>query len=257
MKTIALYNMKGGVGKTSSAVNLAYLAAEEGHRTLLCDLDPQGSASFYFRVTAPKKMSAKHLVKGDDRFLSSIKATNYENLDILPADFSFRNLSKILQDKKRSKKRIKEALEEVQNDYDIVFLDTQPALNLEAENIFSAADLILVPVIPSTLSIQTLQLVRRYFNKNDLNLKKLWVFFSLVDRRKKLHIQTMEEVAGRESNILQSAIPYSSSVEKMGITREPMLVHSRKSKAAAAYLDLWRELHRLVFPGEKPVHFIP
>ena len=265
MKTIALYNMKGGVGKTSSAVNLAYLSAEEGYRTLLCDLDPQGSTSFYFRVSSPKKMSAKHLVKGDDRFLSSIKATNYENLDILPADFSYRNLSTILHDKKRSKKRIREALAEVEHEYDIAILDAQPALNLEAENVFSAAQMILVPIIPSTLSVQTLQLIRRFFHKHELDFHKLWIFFSLVDRRKRMHVQTMEELMERESNILHAAIPYSSTVEKMGINREPVLAHSRKSKAALAYLELWKELHRHNFQDEKiieenqaeTVHFIP
>ncbi len=252
MKTIALYNMKGGVGKTSSAVNLAYMAAAEGYRTLLCDLDPQGSTSFYLRVKAPNKFSAKHLVKGDDRFLSSIMATNYEYLDILPADFSYRHLSTILNEKKRSKKRIKEALEEVRKEYDLAVLDGQPALDLEAENVFSASDVILIPVIPSTLSVQTLQLIRKYFSKHDLDSGKLWIFFSLVDRRKKLHTQTMEELREKESNILKAAIPYASSIEKMGVSREPLLVYSKKSKAALSYIELWREIRGDLLKNPKP-----
>lgn len=264
MKTVALYNMKGGVGKTSTAVNLAYLSASGGFRTLLCDLDPQGSTSFYLRVKAPKNFSAKHLVKGDKKFLNAIKASNYENLDILPADFSFRHLSIILNDKKRSKKRIKEALNGVKNEYDVIILDTQPALNLEAENVFSASDVILVPIIPSTLSIQTLQLIRKYFSKHNLNLNNLFLFFSLVDGRKKMHTTTMEEIREKESNVLQAQIPYSSTVEKMGLRREPVPVRSVKSKAAIAYINLWKELRQILFQDEKssrlldekPVQFI-
>lgn len=244
MKTIAVYNMKGGVGKTTAAVNLAYLSAMDGYKTLLCDLDPQGSASFYFRVTSPKKLSAKHLVKGDKVFLHSIRATNYEGLDILPADFSFRKLPTELNERKRSKKRLREALEPLEEEYDLVFIDAPAGLNLEGENIFLASDMILVPMIPTTLSVQTLELMYRFFKKRELEIVKLKLFFSLVDRRKNMHTQTMEEIMERESNVFSSWLPYSSTIEKMGLSREPVPVHSKKSKAVLALYSLWEECKR-------------
>jgi cellulose biosynthesis protein BcsQ len=234
--------MKGGVGKTTCAVNLSYLAAQDGFQTLLCDLDPQGAASFYLRVKAPKKFKAKNLVKGDERFISAIKATNYDRLDILPADFSFRNIATVLHEKKHPTERLDGALHEVEDEYDLVILDAPASLDLEAENIFAAADIILLPIIPSTLSINTYKTITKFFQKNDLSLSKLWVFFSLVDRRKKLHVETIENLRQKQSNVLFTVIPYSSSIEKMGVSREPVPLRSSKTKAALAFIDLWEEL---------------
>ena len=92
MTTLALYSNKGGVGKTATAVNLAYLAAQSGKTTLICDLDPQASATFYFRVKPRLKRKAQGFVKVGKPIDRSIKGTDYEGLDLLPADFSHRNL---------------------------------------------------------------------------------------------------------------------------------------------------------------------
>ena len=92
MKVFATYNIKGGVGKTSAAVNLAYLAARDGQRTLLWDLDPQGAATFLFRIKSGVSGGAKALVRGRTGMDAPVKETDYENLDLLPADFSYRNM---------------------------------------------------------------------------------------------------------------------------------------------------------------------
>lgn len=264
MKTIAIYNMKGGVGKTTVAVNLAYLASTDGLKTLLCDLDPQGAASFYMRVQSPKKFKAKHLIKGNDKMLEAIKATNYEELDILPSAFSFRKLATQLHDKKRETLRIKESLDLVRPEYDLIVIDAPAGLDLETENIFSAADIVLIPMIPSTLSVNTYETITRFFRKRDLDTSKLWQFFSLVDKRKKLHTQTIESLRQRQSNVLFTSVPYSSTIEKMGVTREPVPMRSRKSKAALSFINLWEEL-KVKLPievpesaekNEEPVHYI-
>ena len=104
MPIIALYHIKGGVGKTATAVNLSYLAAKNGDRILLIDLDPQGSASFYFRVRPSKKLKSKSLIQGGKKVDQNIKGTDYGNLDILPSTLSYRKLDLRLNILKKSTK---------------------------------------------------------------------------------------------------------------------------------------------------------
>ena len=92
MTILAIYSNKGGVGKTATAVNLSYLAAQAGANTLVCDLDPQASATYYFRVRPKIKAGARGFLSDDNKLAKSVKGTDYENLDLLPADFSHRKL---------------------------------------------------------------------------------------------------------------------------------------------------------------------
>jgi hypothetical protein len=127
MKTYATYNIKGGVGKTSTAVNLAYLAAREGRRTLLWDLDPQGAATFLFRVRPRVKGGGRALVRGRRPLEDAVKGSDFDNLDLLPADFSYRNMDLELDNAKRPTRLLRRLLTTVSDDYDVVFLDC-PAL---------------------------------------------------------------------------------------------------------------------------------
>ncbi|TDI72677.1 MAG: ParA family protein [Bacteroidetes bacterium] len=250
MKIIALYSIKGGVGKTAAAVNLAYLAASEGARTILLDLDPQGSASYYFRMKSHKRFKGKNLIKGGKKFVRNIKGTDYDNLDVLPSNLSYRSLDLLLANLKRSKKRLRESLDQFEGEYDLVFLDCAPNITLVSENIFFAADILLVPVIPTTLSILTYEQLLKFFKDHDLNRSKISMFFSMVEMRKSLHRTIMEDRSSSDGHALKTPIMYASNIERMGIYREPVVHAHPKSVAARSYRDLWDEVKAVYDRGD-------
>ena len=193
MKVIASYNIKGGVGKTATAVNLSYLAAWEGSPTLVWDLDPQGAASFYFRVKPKVKGGTVRLLKRKRELDDAIKATDYPRLDLIPADFSYRNMDLTLEQFKKSTARLKKLIKPIRSDYDYLFLDCPPNISLVSENILQAADVVLVPTIPTTLSVRTLYQLLHFSDKKKYKHLNILPFFSMVDRRKILHRSMIEE----------------------------------------------------------------
>jgi chromosome partitioning protein len=242
LKVIALYAIKGGVGKTAACVNLAYLAAKEGQKTLVIDLDPQGAASFYFRIRPAKKLRSKTIIKGGKNVDKNIKGTDFENLDLLPSTMSYRNLDIFLNNAKRPKKVVRNMLRPFQSEYDYVFLDCPPNITLVSENIFRAAHLLLVPVIPTTLSKLALDKLVDFFEKKNLFTEKITGFFSMVERRKKLHKELLMEISSGSTRLFKTIIPYVSEVERMGIHRSPLASFAASSKAAVAYEALWKEI---------------
>ena len=242
MKILASYNIKGGVGKTASAVNLAYLAARDGARTLVWDLDPQGAASFYFRIKPKVKGGSKGIIKKHKDLEELIKATDYEHLDLLPADFSYRNMDLVLDDAKKQAKRLLKLLRPLSEEYDYVFLDCPPSISLVSENVFHAADALLVPTIPTPLSLRTLEQLMHFCIKHGLKDLQLLPFLSLVDRRKNMHRQIMDQPPMILENMLHSAIPYASEVEQMGIQRAALGDFAAHSRAALAFEALWQEI---------------
>ena len=233
-KVLATYNIKGGVGKTSAAVNLATLAAHDGNPTLLWDLDPQGASTYLFRVKPKIKGGGAKLVRGKTDADGQIKGTDTENLDLLPADFSYRHMDLALDGAKTNRlNRVIKPLSE----YEYVFLDCPPSISLVSENVFEAADALIVPIIPTTLSSRTLDQLHEVLSSN----AKVLGFFSMADRRKKLHRQIMDELAG-EHDILETVIPSSADVERMGSERAAVVDFAPRSRAALAYADLWAEV---------------
>lgn len=243
MKIIACYSNKGGVGKTATAVNLAYALADAGRRTLLCDLDPQGASSFYFRVKPSKKLTETKFFDDVERFTKSIRGSDYDNLDILPANMTFRDFDVFLSRMKNSRSRLKKALKSVKSDYDVILLDCPPNISTLSENVFSTADGIVVPVIPTTLSQRTFQQLEEFFRENGLPPKKLHAFFSMSQGVKSLHGQTMEEMRKEhKKRFLNTQIAFASDVERMGVHRAPVVATAPRSAVSVAYRQLHDEV---------------
>jgi chromosome partitioning protein len=248
MKVLACYSNKGGVGKTAAAVNLAHALSMAGVRTLLCDLDPQGASSFYFRVGPSKKLKEAAFFKDEKRFASAIRESDYKNLDILPANSSFRNFDIQLAQMEKSRSGLKKALRAVKGQYDVALLDCPPNISMLSENVFALADAILVPVIPSTLSRRSFDQLLAFFDKQNLPFRKVYGFFSMVQNTKILHSSTIAEM--RETfgpRMLKLQIPFASDVERMGIHRAPVIATAPRSPASDAYLSLCEEAMHLVF----------
>ncbi|PVD49667.1 cobyrinic acid a,c-diamide synthase [Terrimonas sp.] len=241
MVIIALYNLKGGVGKTASCVNFAYLAAKDGYKTLLWDIDPQGSTSFYYQAKAKYKGGIKKLVEKDADIEEAIMAANYENLDIIPADVSVKSFDVMMEELKSSKKRLKSLLQPFNKAYDFVFLDCPPGFSVLAENIFNASDIVLMPVIPTTLSIRTYEMTKDYFKEKSIDLSKMMCFFTMADLRKNMHNEIMETLY-KDKKFFENYIPYLSDVEKMGVHRVPLEEFAKSGYAAKCYRDLWQEI---------------
>jgi chromosome partitioning protein len=236
---LATYNIKGGVGKTSAAVNLATLAAHAGHPTLLWDLDPQGASTYLFRVKPKIKGGGAKLVKGRTDADGQIKGTDTDGLDLLPADFSYRHMDLALDGAKTN--RLNRVLKPL--DYEYVFLDCPPSISLVSENVFEAADALLVPIIPATLSSRTLEQLHQVLGADT----RVLGFFSMADRRKKLHRELMHELA-REHDLLETVIPTSADVERMGAARAALMDFAPRCRAARAYADLWEEVRLRLRP---------
>lgn len=244
MKVIACYNIKGGVGKTAATVNLAYCAAQEGVRTLVWDLDPQGAASFYFRIKPKIKKGGKGLLSSKKMLNDVIKGTDYQHLDLVPADFSYRHLDLQLDNFKNPDMQIRKLLKPLKTEYDFIFLDCPPGVSLISENILNAADRIIVPTIPTTLSLRTLDQIGDFCKKIDIVPSSVLAFFSMIDNRKKLHRQIVKKPP-TNARLLKTCIPYASDVELMGIHRQPVVAFAKNSKAGLAYQALWNEIMSL------------
>lgn len=228
-KVIAIYSLKGGVGKTTLSVNLAAESAlRRGRKTLLWDLDPQSAASFILGHEPEKKPKARSVFERDIEPDHLIEKSSVERLDLLPADISLRGLDGFLVSLGK-KKRLAKLVEIIAGRYDRIFLDCPPGLTETSEQMMRAADIIIAPVIPSPLSQRALADVVAHLKDNHKGHAPLLPIFSMVDRRRNLHIEATS------ANPDWPRIPMASAVEQMAVKRAPVGVFAHRSPAGEAF----------------------
>ena len=261
MKIVAVTNIKGGVGKTTTAVNLAYLCAASGQRALLWDLDPQGAATYVLRCEPQENASAKKLVSGKRELNELVVASMYERLDVLPADFSYRHFDVHLSSRKNPTERLLRMSRKLRELYDVLFLDCPSGISLLSENVLRAADAVVVPLIPSPLSVRMLVQLRDFLVANAWVDMTLLPFFSMIDRRKALHHDVIASTRLQFPGLLKTEIPYWSEIERMTLRRAPLPAYAPRSEGAHLYTALWSEvevkLKQAAFTRAVPISFTP
>jgi len=238
MKVVAVYSVKGGVGKTTAAVNLAWSAART-HRTLLWDLDPQGGATFLLQARPKPKVDAHALVRGKADLSDVVRATADKQLDVVPAHDSYRDLDLELDATKRPERQLDKLLASVAKRYDVVVLDCPPGMSLLSESILAAADVVVMPLLPSPLSMRALEQVTTMVTAMKRGRPTIVGFLSMVDRRKTIHRELVDRLPQEVAAVEPIVVPFSAVVERMGVARAPIQVYAPRSVAALAFGDLW------------------
>jgi cellulose biosynthesis protein BcsQ len=242
LRILAVTNIKGGVGKTTTAVNLSFLCAAGGRPTVLWDLDPQGAATYTLRCEPNERASAKKLLAGKRELPELIIASGYEKLDVLPADFSYRNFDVHLSERKKPTERLVRIIRPLAELYSVLFLDCPPGISLLSENVLRAADVVIVPLLPTPLSVRMLAQLQEFIAHQGWADIKLLPFFSMVDRRKSLHRELIASTREQFPSILTTEVPYSSEIERMTLRRAPLPAFAPKSMAGQTYAALWAEI---------------
>ena len=251
MKIFSVYNIKGGVGKTTTSVNMAYLSAAAGARTLIWDLDPQGGTSYYLCVKPKIKGGSNELLQGKEQTMAQLRMTGYPNLDLLPADISYRNLDRRLAQASKPTQRLQRLVNPLAKQYDHLFVDCPPGLSLVTENVFQMTDVLLVPLIPTPLSLRAYNRLVQFLVKRRTKKLRVLPFFNMVNLDKPIHRVVTHNIGSKHPIFLKNSIPESTLIEAMGVKRSPIFTYARKSAEADTLRALWQEISKRGIRGEK------
>lgn len=229
MATVAIYSPKGGVGKTSLAVNLAWAAAAATRRTLLWDLDPQGAATLILAHDRQARDQAHAAFTRSVAAEALVRPTAVERLALIGADASLRALDATLAALNK-RRRLARLLEPLASRYERILLDCPPGLTPLTEQVIRAADLIVVPVIPSPLAQRALDEIAQHLGRRAGLLMPVHV---MADRRRALHAQALAAAPD------WPVVPMSSAVEAMAAHRAPVGLFQPKSAVTRIFRGLW------------------
>ena len=240
-KIIAVVNQKGGVGKTTSTVNLAACLGERGKKVLLIDIDPQGNATSGFGINKKElRASSYHLILGEQTARELAIVTPYPNVSILPSNIELAGAEIELVEVERRENRLKEALCQVREDYDFLLIDCPPSLGLLTLNALCAADTFLVPIQCEYYALEglsqlmsTVRQVRRLYNPH---LEMEGVLLTMFDSRLNLTVQVMNEVKKFfPQKVYKTPIPRSVRLSEAPSFGMPITAYDKRSKGCEAY----------------------
>ncbi len=243
-KIIAVVNQKGGVGKTTSAVNLAAAVGAKGKKVLLVDIDPQGNATSGMGLNkrALDKSSYDVIINGTPA-AEVIKSTEFENIDVLPANMNLAGAELELVDTNKRESSLKTALALVKGRYDFIFMDCPPSLGLITLNALCAADTVLVPIQCEYYALEglsqlmaTIRQVKRLYNPM---IEIEGVLLTMYDGRLNLTNQVVEELKKFfPKKVYSTPIPRNVKLSEAPSYGQPIMYYDKSSKGAQAYNDL-------------------
>lgn len=246
-KSIAVFNQKGGVGKTTTVVNLSACLASKGKRVLMLDIDPQGNTTSGVGIdkTALQKTIYDVLINNDDP-RECIIATSRENLFIIPSSVQLAGAEIELTDINRREMKLRESISKIKTDFDYIFIDCPPSLGLLSINALSAVDSVLIPIQCEYYALEgvsqlmnTIKLVKKGLNP-ELDIEG--VVLSMFDGRTNLSIQVVEEVKKYfRGKVYTSMIPRNVRLAEAPSYGLSIIDYDMKSKGAEAYMDLAEE----------------
>ena len=246
-KTVAILNQKGGVGKTTTAVNLTACVGAEGKRTLLCDIDPQGNSTSGFGVDKRScEKSSYHVLIGECPAAEALVHTEFKNVDLLPSTMDLAGADLEIIDMPNRERLLKNALAPIWDDYDFIFLDCPPSLGLITLNALTAADTFLVPIQCEYYALEglsqlmaTVRKIKRLYNPY-LDLEG--VLLTMYDSRLNLTQQVVTEVKKFfPKKVYGTAIPRNVRLSEAPSFGQPILYFDKSSKGAKAYVELAKE----------------
>lgn len=259
-KTIAIANQKGGVGKTTTAVNLAACVASTGTRVLMIDMDPQANATSGLGLEKRSGASIYGVLLGQEDINSVIQHTDYENLDIIPSEVDLCGAEMELAKLENHLVRLRNAIEPIKAEsrYDLILIDCGPSLNVLTLNVFSAADHLVVPLQCEYYALEGISMITRVLNQirdsavnPDLDL--LGVIMTMFDGRTRLSRQVVDEVRSHfEDRVFETNIPRTTRLAEAPSFGQPIIYYDPYSAGAAAYEVLAQELLERLGLAERP-----
>ena len=241
-------NILGTIGELITAIqnkdDAGIIAAASNLKTATdqVNLAQTEYAGRALRLESAKKFKMRDANSMAEGLRKNIRESDFPGLDVIPSNLEYRRLDILLDGMTKRRKQLRSILEEFKPDYDVILMDCPPNITLLSENVFRASDVILVPVIPTVLSRRTLEQLTGFFTDEELPGDMLRPFFSMAQKRSKMHREIMADLPTAHPGFLKTVIPFSADVEQMGLHRMPLPAYSPTCAAAVAYRALCAEI---------------